>query len=160
MNWDHVISTLRSADPLAAPVLVAGYLSEPADLDVPVEGLRLTLDIAPPGAARPAQLRALPAPRADDTASSRAHVRARAETTYHPTGTAAMGASEQAVCDPQLRVRGVSRLRVVDAPVLPDVPRGSTNAPVIMFAEKAVDLIREVPRPPAQRVQEPDRART
>jgi choline dehydrogenase len=65
-----------------------------------------------------------------------------AETIYHPTSTAAMGASDDDVCDPQLRVRGVVGLRVVDASVMPTVPRGNTNAPVIMIAEKAVDLLR------------------
>lgn len=53
-----------------------------------------------------------------------------------------MGAGDDAVCDPQLRVRGVQGLRVVDASVLPTVPRGNTNAPVVMAAEKAVDLLR------------------
>ena len=72
---------------------------------------------------------------------------------YHPTSTAAMGIADDAVCDPQLRVRGVEGLRVVDASVLPDVPRGNTNAPVVMVAEKAADadLLRAVPAPPQQR---------
>lgn len=153
--------TLRSADPLAAPAVRANYLSESADLDVLVEGMRLTLDIASRNPLRRhSGGRYLPAPGADDDAALRAHVRARAETMYHPTSTAAMGAGADAVCDPQLRVRGVAGLRVADAAVLPDVPRGNTNAPVIMLAEKAADLLREVPAPPQQRAaQEPDRAK-
>jgi len=91
----------------------------------------------------------------------RAHVRAHSETIYHLTSTAAMGGSEDAVCDPQLRVRGVAGLRVADASVLPDVPRGNTNAPVIMVAERAADLLRSVPAPPRQRAASdaPDRTR-
>ena len=73
-----------------------------------------------------------------------------------------MGASDDAVCDSQLRVRGVTGLRVADASVLPDVPRGNTSAPVVMVAEKAADLLRAVPTPPRQRSgsQAPDRTRS
>jgi choline dehydrogenase len=154
--------TLRSADPMAKAVVRAGYLSEQADLDVLVEGMRLTLDIASRDPLRRhSGGRFLPAVGADDEGALRQHVRERAETIYHPTSTAAMGASAEAVCDPELRVRGVEGLRVADASVLPDVPRGNTNAPVVMVAEKAADLLRAVPAPPRQRVAgEPaDRAR-
>jgi choline dehydrogenase len=72
------------------------------------------------------------------------HVRDHTQTLYHPTSTCAMGTGEDAVVDPDLRVRGVTGLRVVDASVFPAVPRGNTNAPTIMLAEKAADLIRSV----------------
>ena len=144
--------TLRSADPLDKPVIRAGYLTEQADLDVLVEGMRLTLEIASRSSLRRhSGGRFLPAVDADDDAALRAHVRARSETIYHPTSTAAMGAGADAVCDSTLRVRGVEGLRVADASVLPDVPRGNTNAPVIMVAEKAADLLRAAPAAPQQR---------
>ena len=63
---------------------------------------------------------------------------------FHPVGTCAMGAASDAVCDPELRVRGIDGLRVVDASVMPAAPRGNTNAPTIAIAERAADLIRDL----------------
>lgn len=138
--------TLRSTDPLAPPAISPGYLADPQDLAVLVWGLRQSLDIAAQSPlARHSSGRHLPEAAQDmaDDALAQAYVRARSETMYHPTSTAAMGPADDDVCDPQLRVRGVDGLRVVDASAFPAVTRGNTNAPVIMLAEKAADLIRQ-----------------
>jgi choline dehydrogenase-like flavoprotein len=77
-------------------------------------------------------------------------IRQQAETLYHPVGTCHMGHDELAVVDPQLRVRGLDGLRVVDASVMPAIVRGHTSAATLMIAEKAADLIRNVlPAPQA-----------
>ena len=76
-----------------------------------------------------------------DDAAIAAFVRRKAETIYHPVGTCCMGADDRAVVDSELRVRGIDGLRVIDASVMPDLPGGNTNAPTIMIAEQAADLI-------------------
>jgi choline dehydrogenase len=89
---------------------------------------------------RAAQISPVEADVVDDT-SIDAWIRQRASTTFHPTSTCRMGADEQAVVDAQLRVRGVDRLRVVDASVMPLIVSGNTSAPTMMIAEKAADMI-------------------
>jgi choline dehydrogenase len=136
--------TLRSPDPTAKPRIHANYYAERSDIDRMLAGLRVCFDIAKQPALAPyVGERFLPSPGDDSDESLIAFLRAKSETIYHPTSTAAMGPNSTDVCDPQLRVRGVDGLRVADASVMPTVTRGNTNAPVIMIAEKAVDLLRQ-----------------
>ena len=134
--------TLRSSDPLAAPRIHAGYFSEPADLKVVLQGLRAVLDIADhqPLKANLGALR-LPDRVPDDTALIE-HIRCWSQTVYHAVGTCAMGVDEDSVVDPELRVRGVENLRVIDASVMPSIIGGNTNATTIMIGEKGADLLR------------------
>lgn len=133
---------LRSADPAHHPEIDAGYFDDQADLDAVLAGMRHTWDLCRQGPLaahldRPWQL-----PDDAGDADFLAHARAWAQTLFHPVATCAMGTGEDAVVDPSLKVRGVVGLRVVDASVMPAVPRGNTNAPTIMIAEKAADEIR------------------
>jgi choline dehydrogenase-like flavoprotein len=136
--------TLRDADPMRAPRIDPAFLSASEDLEVLLAGVKTARRImgAPPfHALDHAELYAVDA--ADDAALRR-HIRQRADTIYHPVGTCRMGAADdpEAVLDPTLRVRGIDRLYVADASVMPTLIGGNTNAPTMMLAEKAVDLLR------------------
>jgi choline dehydrogenase len=129
---------LASEDPLAKPVVRNGFYGEPADMERMVAAMRLMEEIC----SRPALSRycAEPytAPAGGSDEDLRAHVAATTFPIYHPVGTCAIGS----VVDEDLRVSGAEALRVVDASVMPAVPRGNTNAPTIAIAERAADLIR------------------
>ncbi len=142
--------TLRSADPRWQPDIDPGYLSEAADVDALVAGIQTAREIATrsPLAAHLASEH-LPGVDVSDVDALRDYVRGNVETLYHPVSTCAMGTREDSVVDPDLRVRGVADLRVVDASVMPAAPRGNTNAPTIAIAERAADLIRGLPPLPA-----------
>lgn len=131
-----------SADPLAPPAIDPAFLSSPEDLPPLLHGIRLVRRIA---ATEPlASLLAdemLPGGDVQEDAELEAHVRAVSQTLYHPVATCRMGVDQAAVVDPELRVRGLERLRVVDASVIPLLPRGHTNWPTVMVAERAADLI-------------------
>jgi choline dehydrogenase len=129
---------LRSNDPTAKPWIRHGYLTDGEDVAVMLEGLRMTLEISRTGALAPYCREPFMAPASASDADLLGHLRRHASTLYHPVGTCAMGD----VVDAELRVRGTEGLRVVDASVMPAVPRGNTNAPTIAVAEKAADLIR------------------
>ena len=136
--------TLRSADPFMAPMIEPHYLSDPsgADLRLMVEGVKLARRVlATPPLADYVGAAIEPEAGTDGDSALSAFVRAQAETLYHPVGTCRMGTDAGAVVDPRLLVRGVERLRVADASVMPRIVRGHTNAPAIMIGEKAADLI-------------------
>jgi choline dehydrogenase len=133
---------LPSPDPTVKPFILHNYFAAPEDLRAAIEGVRMAMAItATAPLARYAQHPFL-VPASDSDADIEAHVRATAQTIYHPVGTCRMGADDGSVVDTDLRVRGVEALRVVDASVMPSVPRGNTNAPTIALAERAADLIR------------------
>ena len=137
---------LRSADPFAKPIIDPRYLSDPdgRDRDAMLAGLRTCADIAAAPAlkhllgriARPVDAQSL-----EEETLERA-LETCSQTLYHAAGTCRMGIDESSVVDPQLRVRGIRRLRVADASVLPSIIRGHTHAPSVLIGEKAADLIR------------------
>ena len=102
-------------------------------------------DGGPPSAhrvARDALLAEIKATPLDDDAALDHLIRSRADTVYHPVGTARMGSDDQAVCDPHLRVRGVEGLYIADASVMPRLVSGNTNAPSIMIGERCADFVK------------------
>ena len=136
---------LRSNNPLDAPVINANYYAEPRDMTVMVEGIKLARRLAASRAfARYRGREWFPGEDIKSDDALRAYVRQKSETLYHPAGTCKMGKDPMAVVDAELRVRGVERLRVVDASIMPTVPGGNTNAPTIMVAEKGADMIRAI----------------
>ncbi|HZD95351.1 MAG TPA: choline dehydrogenase [Candidatus Sulfotelmatobacter sp.] len=137
---------LRSSNPLDRPFIRANYLSDPRDMAVLLEGVKLSRVLAATNAFAGYRGRELhPGVEIKDDAGLRAHVARYTETLYHPAGTCKMGNDPLAVVDSELRVHGVEGLRVVDASIMPAVTGGNTNAPTIMIAEKAADLIKNGP---------------
>lgn len=145
---------LRSKNPMDAPVIQPNFLSTEKDRQLLLNGTKLALEINRADGFAPWRSRALvPKDNASDD-EIMTHVRRIVETVYHPVGTCRMGIDDGAVVDSQLRVRGVDGLRVVDASIMPTIVSGNTNAPVIMIAEKAADLILgNVPVKRAQEIQ-------
>src|SRR4051794_24826915 len=133
---------LPSPDPTVKPFIVHNYLTEPEDVRSAIEGVRLTMQITQTAPLKRSAQQPVFVPASDSDADIEAHIRATVQTIYRPVGTCRMGSDDGAVVDTELRVRGVEALRVVDASVMPSVPRGNTNAPTIALAERAVDLIR------------------
>jgi choline dehydrogenase len=135
--------SLRSADPRDKAKVLTNFLSEEADRIRLREAVRFTRRFFGTKAASALVSAELgPGPQAQDDEAIDAWNRATVMSGGHPTSTCAMGADEAAVVDAELRVRGVDGLRVVDASVMPSIIRGNTNAPCIMIAEKAADMIR------------------
>ncbi len=135
---------LRSADPTAPPRILTNMLVEDEDTAAMVEGVKIARRIATSGPlADLCGAELFPGSPVVDDSEIEADLRRRVETLYHPVGTCRMGSDAGAVVDPQTRVHGIDGLRVVDASIMPLIPGGNTNAPTIMVAERAADLIRE-----------------
>ncbi len=134
---------LRSSDPADTPIVDPNFLAEPDDLRTSVEGVKLSREIFSQHALQK-HLRAIRYP--DDSVKTQKdfeeYARQYGRTSYHPTCTCKMGTDEMAVVDPNLRVRGLDGIRICDSSVMPSLIGSNTNAPTIMIAEKASDLVR------------------
>jgi choline dehydrogenase-like flavoprotein len=137
---------LASADPLDAPVIDPAYLSDPADMPQFVAGIRLARRLLTGTPLADIVGRELgPGAEAQSDAELATYIRDRASgTLFHPVGTCKMGTDAGAVVDATLKVHGLDGLRVVDASIMPTLVAGNTNAPTIMIAEKAAELILKV----------------
>ncbi|TXC88248.1 GMC family oxidoreductase [Paraburkholderia azotifigens] len=155
MHWGHGYSlhvcvlrphsrgsvTLASSDAREAPVIDPAFLSDPRDLDLLVEGVHLSRRILDAPSLALCGGRELYTRHGQTDAELRATIAAHADTIYHPVSTCRMGGDPRSVVDTQLRVRGVTGLRVVDASVMPTLIGGNTNAPTVMIGERAADFI-------------------
>ncbi|MDE2063867.1 MAG: choline dehydrogenase [Bradyrhizobium sp.] len=133
---------IRSADPAAPPEIRINYLASEVDRTANIEGLKMLRKILRAPALAPYVVEEVdPGDKVTSDEALLAYCRARGTTIYHPTSTCRMGNDPLAVVDQRLRVRGTDGLRVIDASVMPNLVSGNTNAPVIMIAEKASDMI-------------------
>lgn len=137
---------IASDDPLADPLITTHYLSEPLDCNVMVEGMKIVRDIyRQPAFADLWHGEVVPGNEVQTDTEILAAIRRHASTVYHLVGTCRMGEDANAVVDPQLRVRGIEGLRVVDASVMPKITSANTNAATFMIAEKAAAMLRAGP---------------
>ena len=143
----------KSSDPREAPAINPRYLSEQTDCRAIIGGLRFVRRLfGAPALARYCGAEVLPGPRIETDDELLDYARQKGSTVYHATCTCKMGTDQMAVVDDQLRVRGLERLRVIDASVMPTVTSTNTNAPTIMIAEKGAELIRRSARAAAPSV--------
>ena len=141
---------LRSADPTAAPLIDPNYWSDPHDVKMSIEGLKIAREIFDQAALKPFILaEKLPGKQVVSDQDLFDYGCANAKTDHHPVGTCKMGTGEDAVVGLDLKVHGLEGLRVCDSSVMPRVPSCNTNAPTIMVGEKAADIIRGLPPLPA-----------
>jgi len=141
---------LASSDPAAAPLIDPNYWSDPHDLKMSLEGLKIAREILQQEALKPfVMAERLPGPKVVTDDDLFDYACANAKTDHHPVGTCKMGTDASAVVDLELRVRGLEGLRVCDSSIMPRVPSCNTNAPTIMVGEKGSDIIRgRDPLPP------------
>jgi choline dehydrogenase len=134
---------LAGPDPTTAPLIDPNYLGAESDVRRMMHGLTVAREIAATEPFRPWRGReVLPGPDATDEKALRAFLAHNTGTYYHPVGSCAMGTGSEAVVDPELRVHGLTGLRVADASIMPRIVPVNTNAAAIMIGEKAADLIR------------------
>lgn len=134
---------LRSCDSSSPPMIHARYLSEKADLALTIEGVRVLRELMESRSFADIHLgEVTPGPSYGRTTGEIARaIRDHLRTIFHPVGTCQMGIGDDAVVDPQLRVRGVAGLRVADASIMPTITTGNTAAPTMMIAEKAAEML-------------------
>jgi len=133
---------IRSTDPDEQPMMDPRYLSHEADAQLFLDGVKRARALADQPAMKPLIVRETrPGPGVTDDAGLIDYVRDGVNTSWHMVGTCRMGADEASVVDPQLRVRGIAGLRVIDSSIFPTIPSSNTNAPSIALGEKGADLV-------------------
>lgn len=134
---------LGSADPLAAPLIDPNYWADPHDREMSIRGLKIARDIMRQDSLKPyVKAERLPGPDVQSDQDYFNYACRHSKTDHHPAGTCRMGSDPEAVVDPRLRFNGIEGLRVIDASIMPTVVSSNTNAPTIMIAEKAADMIK------------------
>ena len=134
---------LRSSDPAAKPRIRFNYMQEQADWEEFRAGVRLTREVLAQEAFKPfAGAEISPGPDVNSDAEIDAYLKNAVESSYHPCGTCKMGSDDQSVVDAECRVHGLDGLRVVDSSIMPSIVSGNLNAPTIMMAERAADIIK------------------
>lgn len=138
-GWLHI----QSNDPMQDPLIEPRYLTESEDIRAMIAALRLSRRVAEQAAMRGYVKRETrPGIDVQDDDALLEYIKACGQTSWHPIGTCRMGSDAQAVVDPQLKVRGVDRLRVIDSSIMPTMPSSNTNAGSIMIGERGADLLR------------------
>lgn len=133
---------LKSPDPLSDPLIQPNYLSDPEDIKTMISAVKFGRRIlGAPAMALHSKREVMPGNSVSSDSQIADYIREHAETIYHPVGTCRMGADLDSVVDPELKVRGVEGLRVVDASIMPGLVAGNTNAPTMMIAENAADIL-------------------
>lgn len=134
---------LASSDPLAAPLIDPNYWADSFDREMSIRGLKLAREIMRQDALKPfVKAERLPGPDVQTEKDYFEYACRHSKTDHHPAGTCRMGVDPDAIVDPELRFNGIEGLRVADASIMPTLVSSNTNAPTIMIAEKAADMIR------------------